>query len=198
MQNLQPSTATPRQAPSPRGRAGMGLLLFLLLISLPAFSQFSKPRRQYVEYLLTASNADRNYKTGEQASLTIEAYKGGLALDGVMVHYRVGDEMFLPAAEDSVALRRRQGRNTNGYAQRTGLQGLQPALHRLRQGVQRPREGGFQPRADKALHHHAARLRPLLAESAQGRLPPPSSTPSSRRCQAAPPTAWRRSSSSSP
>ena len=103
-QQQKPCATTPPQAPSPRGRAGEGLLLLLLLlISLPAFSQFSKPRRQYVEYLLTASHADRNYQTGEQASLTIEAYKGGLALDGVMVHYRVGDEMFLPAAEDSVA-----------------------------------------------------------------------------------------------
>ena len=103
-QQQKPCAHTPPQAPSPRGRAGEGLLLLLLLlISLPAFSQFSKPRRQYVEYLLTASHADRNYQTGEQASLTIEAYKGGLALDGVMVHYRVGDEMFLPAAEDSVA-----------------------------------------------------------------------------------------------
>lgn len=77
----------------------------LLLVAVSASAQFSKPRRQYVEYLVTASHADRNYRTGEQASLTIEAYKGGNALDGVTVHYRTGDEMFLPSTEDSVTFR---------------------------------------------------------------------------------------------
>ena len=86
-----------------RRRLGMGLMLvFFFIFSLAASAQFSKPRRQYVEYLVTASHPDRNYKTGEHASLTIEAYKGGNALEGVTVYYRCGDEMFLPSAEDSV------------------------------------------------------------------------------------------------
>lgn len=88
----------------PRHRRGVGrgpIVLLFFICTLTASAQFSKPRRQYVEHLITASHADRNYRTGEHASLTIEAYKGGNALDSVMVYYRSGDEMLLPAHEDS-------------------------------------------------------------------------------------------------
>ena len=89
----------------PLGQAAVALAaaLLLLLASIPAQAQFSKPRRQYVEYLVTANHADRNYATGEEATITIEAYKGGQALNGVKVYFRAGDEMFLPAKDDSVA-----------------------------------------------------------------------------------------------
>ena len=102
MQNLQQNqcAATPRQTHSPRWRAGMGLLL--LLFCLTASAQFSKPRRTYVEWLVTADHADRNYRTGEQATLTVEALKGGAPLNGVTLYYRAGDDMLLPAEEDSV------------------------------------------------------------------------------------------------
>lgn len=94
------------QFPLHRGGHGEGLLLLLfLLFSLTASAQFSKPRRQYVEYLVTTDHPDRNYRTGEQATLTIEAYKGGNALDGVKVFYRTGNEMSLPEERDSTVFR---------------------------------------------------------------------------------------------
>ena len=98
----------PCKAPSPLWRAakGLAIALLLLLASPPARAQFSKPRRQYVEYIVKASHADRNYATGEEATITIEAYKGGQALDGVMVHYSAGDEMMKPDSNDSVAFAR--------------------------------------------------------------------------------------------
>ena len=77
-------------------------LLLLAMMIAPAQAQFSKPRKQYVEYLAKTNNPTRLYHLGEQAMLTIEAYKGGNPLNGVKVYYRVGDEMMLPAKEDSV------------------------------------------------------------------------------------------------
>lgn len=77
------------------------ILLVLACTALSAAAQFSKARRAYTEYLVTTDHADRNYRTGEQAFVMIEAYKGGVPLDGVKVYYRTGDEMQLPAAEDS-------------------------------------------------------------------------------------------------
>lgn len=78
------------------------VLVLLMGIVATAWAQFSKPRKQYVEYLAKTNNATRLYHLGEQATLTIEAYKGGNPLNGVKVYYRVGDEMMLPAKEDSV------------------------------------------------------------------------------------------------
>jgi len=85
------------------------ITMVLIGIVVPVLAQFSKPRRDYVEYLLTTSHATRNYHTGEMAEIRIEAYKGGHALDGVKVYFRTGDEMFLQATEDSTVF-------TNGTA----------------------------------------------------------------------------------
>jgi len=72
-------------------------------VAIAAEAQFSKPRRNYVEYIVTASHADRTYKTNERANIRIEAYKGGQPLDGVTVRYKVGDEMMQPDRDDSTA-----------------------------------------------------------------------------------------------
>lgn len=77
------------------------LMTLAALAALPADAQFSKARRPYVEYIVTASHADRIYRTNERASLRIEAYKGGVALEGVKVYYKTGDEMLAPEREDS-------------------------------------------------------------------------------------------------
>lgn len=61
--------------------------------SLSAFGQFSKPGRQYVEYLTVTSNGDRNYSLGENPVIKVLATKGGNPLDGVTLYYRTGDEM---------------------------------------------------------------------------------------------------------
>lgn len=69
-------------------------------LAMPALAQFSKPRRAYVEYLATANHDSRIYNIGEQASLTLTAFKGGQALDGIKVYYTVGDDM-QPGRKDS-------------------------------------------------------------------------------------------------
>lgn len=78
----------------------------LLAVAMPLRAQFSQARRQYVEYFVTADHADRTYRTGESATIAIEACKGGNAIDSVTVYYRVGDEMFLPSDEDSTTFSR--------------------------------------------------------------------------------------------
>lgn len=62
-------------------------------VSLPASAQFSKPRREYVEYLMTTDKPDRNYAVGDSPVIRIEAYKGGNPIDNVTLRYKTGDEM---------------------------------------------------------------------------------------------------------
>lgn len=76
------------------------LSFFLIGIVYQGYAQFSKAKRAYVEYLATANHANRIYDVGEQASITLTAFKGGQALDGVKVYYNVGDEM-QPGRKDS-------------------------------------------------------------------------------------------------
>lgn len=76
----------------------------LAAAALSATAQFSKPRREYVEYLVTADHPDRNYTTGELATINIEAYKGGVPVDGITVYYTTGDEM-MPGTKDSTVFR---------------------------------------------------------------------------------------------
>ncbi len=74
----------------------------LTAAALSATAQFSKPKREYVEYIVTTNHADRNYATGEQATIGIEAYKGGVPLDGVKVYYTTGDEMMAGKKDSTV------------------------------------------------------------------------------------------------
>lgn len=82
--------------------------LFLLGICLSGFvakAQYSGDRHEYVEYLVTANHASRTYHLGEEATVQVEAYKGGIPLDGVTLYYSVGDEMILPEPCDSTVFR---------------------------------------------------------------------------------------------
>lgn len=82
------------------------LLTLLAAFALSAAAQFSKPRRNYVEWLVTVDRQDRIYQTGEKATITVQATKGGTALDGVTLRYSTGDDMFLPdVAADSTVFR---------------------------------------------------------------------------------------------
>ena len=82
------------------------LISLLAAFALAASAQFSKPRRNYVEWLVMSDRQDRTYQAGQKATITVEAYKGGNALDGVTLHYKVGDEMFLPEGKgDSTVFR---------------------------------------------------------------------------------------------
>lgn len=69
------------------------IMLLFTCCSLSAAAQFSKAKRDYVEYIITTDHKDRNYNTGEEAIIKIEAYKGGIPVDGVKVYYSTGDEM---------------------------------------------------------------------------------------------------------
>lgn len=80
-------------------------LLVLVCTSTAAMAQFSKPRRAYVEYLVTTDHPDRIYATGQEARLTVEAYKGGRPLDGVKVIWSVGDEMMDVQWRDTATFR---------------------------------------------------------------------------------------------
>lgn len=76
------------------------MILMAWVVACPA--QFSAPKRAYVEYLIAPDHLDRNYELGEEARVNIEAYAGGIPVDGVWVYYRIGKELLLPERKDSV------------------------------------------------------------------------------------------------
>ena len=77
---------------------------FTLPLSAQKFAQeFGNPRKVFVETVATPNHADSHYAVGQQATLRIVAREGGVPLQGTMVRYKVGPEMLLPEAYDSVA-----------------------------------------------------------------------------------------------
>lgn len=81
------------------------LLSFLCTaqVSAQAFRQeFGDPRKIFIETIATPDHADSYYCLGQPATLRVVARAGGVPLDGTTVYYKVGPEMFLPAAYDSV------------------------------------------------------------------------------------------------
>lgn len=65
--------------------------------------EFGNPRKIFVETVATPNHADSYYRVGQQATLRIAGREGGVPLNGTKVYYKVGPEMFLPEACDSVA-----------------------------------------------------------------------------------------------
>lgn len=76
------------------------MMLCLLVLAgsatVTAEAQISKAKRDYLEYLFTTPSADRCYKLGEEATVEVLAYTGGIGLSDVEVTYDAGDDM-LPA-----------------------------------------------------------------------------------------------------
>lgn len=81
------------------------LLIGIALTAIQVSAQFSKPKRQYVEYIVSTSNPSRNYELNENAVMKIEAYKGGIPLSGTKVYYKTGDEMAAAERNDSAEFR---------------------------------------------------------------------------------------------
>ena len=65
--------------------------------------EYGNARKPFVETVATPNHADSHYALGQQATLRLTAREGGVPLQGTMVRYRVGPEMFLPERADSVA-----------------------------------------------------------------------------------------------
>ena len=63
-----------------------------LMFSLSSAAQITKPKRAYLEYLVSTNSADRNYKVGEQAKVEVRAFEGGLPVNGY-VHYSISNDM---------------------------------------------------------------------------------------------------------
>lgn len=74
----------------------------LSLIPFQSEAQISPERRPFVEFIAVPSHPDRIYSTGENATLRLEAYAGGLPVDGIWVHFSSGDELMPPQLKDSV------------------------------------------------------------------------------------------------
>ncbi|MCR4959351.1 MAG: acetylxylan esterase [Prevotella sp.] len=86
----------------------LGLLCFtccnIAAVHAQQFQQeFGNPRKPFVEVVAMPSHADSHYALGQQAVLRIIAREGGVPVDGTVVRYKVGPEMFLPDDCDSVA-----------------------------------------------------------------------------------------------
>lgn len=86
-----------------RTTAFLLLCVTALTASAQKFQQeFGNPRKVFVETYATPDHADSHYRLGQPATLRIMAREGGVPLNGVTVRYKVGPEMWLPEAWDSV------------------------------------------------------------------------------------------------
>ena len=72
---------------------------------LTASAQFTAPKEEYLQHIVTVDHPDRVYRVGENPHIRVEAYAGGIPVDGVKVAYACADEMFLPALTDTVVFR---------------------------------------------------------------------------------------------
>lgn len=79
----------------------IGLLLGGIL---PVQAQFAKPKRPYVEKLITTDHPDRTYKVGESAMISVRAYAGGNPLNNTWIHYTTGADMQKVDKKDSVLI----------------------------------------------------------------------------------------------
>lgn len=79
------------------------LITFLALcLGAEASGQIAPERRPYIETISVPDHPGRIYECGETASLRVEAYAGGVPLEGVWVHFCAGDELMEPQIVDSV------------------------------------------------------------------------------------------------
>ena len=85
-------------------------LLFAFVVWLwnPAGAQqfqqeFGNPRKVFVETIATPNHPNSEYTLGQQATLRIVAREGGVPLNNTFVRFKVGPEMLLPEAYDSLA-----------------------------------------------------------------------------------------------
>ena len=88
-------------------RLFLGAFAALSMLCEPwnASAQFSAERRAYVESIAVPDHPDRVYSVGQVATLRLEAYAGGVPVDGVWVRYKSGDELMPPHTTDSVQFR---------------------------------------------------------------------------------------------
>jgi cephalosporin-C deacetylase-like acetyl esterase len=81
------------------------LLLFTVLTHIAhaqAFQQeFGNARKPFVETVATPNHPDHLYLPGQQATLRLVAYEGGMPVCGTTVYYQVGPEMMPPVKTDS-------------------------------------------------------------------------------------------------
>lgn len=80
--------------------------LFLCCCVISSFAQkfqqeFGNPRKAFVEMVAVPNHADSHYSLGQPATLRIIAREGGVPLNGTVVRYKVGTDMWLPEAWDS-------------------------------------------------------------------------------------------------
>lgn len=82
-------------------------LFFLLLTvalsgSAQSFRQeYGNARKPFFEVIATPDHTDSYYRLGQPATLRVVAREGGVPLDGTVVRYKAGPEMWLPAQYDS-------------------------------------------------------------------------------------------------
>lgn len=96
-------------------------LLICTLFTLTASAQFSKPRREYVEYLVSTDHIDRNYQTGQPAYVKLQAFAGGVPLENVYVHYTHGNEMMPLSTGDSILIQSGEALIPIGTCQEPGF-----------------------------------------------------------------------------
>lgn len=83
------------------------MLLLLVIAMAPVANaqkfqqEFGNPRKAFVEAVAVPNHSDSHYQIGQTAKLRITAREGGMPLDGTVLRYKVGPEMWLSERWDS-------------------------------------------------------------------------------------------------
>lgn len=104
------------------------LFVFLLALSSAAFAQNSPAPIKLVDVILTPSQADWTYKTGEKAEVGVQVLRFGVPVPNVEISYEFGPEMMEPEKKEKQLLKDGTGKISVGTSKVPGFRDLNVAV----------------------------------------------------------------------
>ncbi|MDL2247452.1 acetylxylan esterase [Bacteroides sp. OttesenSCG-928-J23] len=97
------------------------LLVAQLLLNLANLQAQNYPYRDNMLWVTTPDHADWLYKTGEKATVRVEVYEYGIPLDGVELHYSIGQDCLDADTHGTVVLKEGKAKITIGTMKQPGF-----------------------------------------------------------------------------
>lgn len=100
------------------------LVVFVMMLVASVAQAENYPYRSDFLWVTTPDHADWLYKAGENATVEIQLYKYGVAVDGVEVSYEVAPDMLEPTAQGKVTVKKGKATIKVGTRKTPGFQDL--------------------------------------------------------------------------
>lgn len=105
-------------------RFATSLVVFVMMLVASVAQAENYPYRSDFLWVTTPDHADWLYKAGENATVEIQLYKYGVAVDGVEVSYEVAPDMLEPTAQGKVTVKKGKATIKVGTRKTPGFQDL--------------------------------------------------------------------------